>query len=618
MRATFPDLSRFDYIALDTETTGLGYTDKPVNITISTPDGHAYAFAFGHPTENNCDLHQVQRWWDGETRHRSDLLVVMLNAVYDMRMLGKVGLRPPSLVEDVGIIAALLDEYEPDYTLEGLSERKLGESKHDEQLNEWCATRFGGKPTRSAQAKNYHRAPGNIVSPYGIQDANLTRKLYDLLHPRLWDQDLMPLYQVETMLIPVLYRMYMAGVKVDVAKAEQTKRQFEHKFRQLEQEWVRLAGKDVNTNSTQQLAKVFDRYGIPYNWTKPSKTFPNGQPSITKEVLEQCDHPIGQLLRSMRQLEHYSGTFIENYLLANLCDGDLIHPSFHSVRSAFGGTITGRFSSSGGLNAQNIPSRDEELAPLIRGLFIPVSADHQWLKADYSQIEYRFFGHYAGGQLRAAYVADPFIDFHDMVAEMTGLARRPAKNINFGILYGMGQEKMARQLGVSLEDAQQLLDQYHGRIPEAKRLYNGMMNRGSRRGYVITWGGRRNRFMSVGNTRKKYLGTHTALNKVLQGSAADLIKKAMVDVDQHIDWESEVLHLTVHDELDLSIPKGKAGQESAAKIKRIMQDYPVMDPRLAAEDTFNVPFHPMTVPIISDVEVGPDWGHCEEILQHAA
>ena len=608
--AVFPSLKRFDRVSLDTETNGLVWGSVATSLAVATPDGKSYPFIFDHPSENNCSRHQVHDWLREELKTNPKLLWIMLNAVYDMRVMKATQLPVPMNVEDVGIVAALLNEYEPGYTLEELASTHLGDHKDDTMLLGVLSQLFGGKPTRDAQAKNFHRAPGSLIKPYVAQDASLTLRLYDKLHPQLWSQDLMPIYTIETQVIPVLYRMYLAGVRIDVEQALKTQKFLQAEGKKLEAEWISHVGPGVNTNSTQQLARIFDRFGIEYKRTKL------GNPSITKDLLENLDHPIGMLLRKMRQYEHYAGTFINNYLLENIVDGDIIHPSFWSTKSPWGGTITGRFSSSGGLNAQNIPARDEFLAPLIRGMFIPMNKKSQWAKFDYSQIEYRFFAHYAGGDLRDAYLADAYVDFHEMVAEMTGLPRKVAKNINFGTLYGMGRDKAASQLGVSLEQADEFLATYHARIPAAKRLTNGMMNRASRRGYVITWGGRRNRFRSVGTVRKKFLATHTALNKVLQGSSADLIKKAMVDVDKEIDWQSEVLHLTVHDELDMSIPKGKAGMASAKKIKTIMQDYKVCsidDPDI----NFHQGFHPMTVPIIAEAELGPDWGHTEKVLRPA-
>jgi DNA polymerase-1 len=225
-------------------------------------------------------------------------------------------------------------------------------------------------------------------------------------------------------------------------------------------------------------------------------------------------------------------------------------------------------------------------------MFVPATEDHQWLKLDYSQIEYRFFAHYAGGNMRQAYLEDPDTDFHQFVMDTTGLERKPAKNLNFAKLFGAGAKKVAFMLGCTLEEANEFIATYDQKIPEAKKLITLAMNRASVRGYIRTWGGRTLRFQRRGQGYDK---TFTALNKLLQGSAADLTKKAMVAVDQHIDWDDTRMHLTVHDELDFSVPKGSAGIRKAKELQEVME-------------TFE-----LSVPIQAVPELGPDWGHTKEL-----
>lgn len=502
-------------------------------------------------------------------------------------MLAYVGIELFENCEDVGIIIPLLDEHMKFYHLEGMAWHFLQRHKTDDELNVWCATHFGGQATRQAQAKNYWRAPASVVGPYAMDDAEITSELYDLLRPRIVDDDLERVYLLETALIPILLRMHLQGVKIDVPGAERVKSELKVKADQLKKRWDAEVGEDVNVNSTQQLAKIFTAAGLPV-WKTPA-----GGDSITKELLETIDHPIGALTRNMRQVNHYAGVFVDNYLLKNVGPDDRIHGEFHQVRRDKYGTISGRFSSGGALNLQNIPARDEIWAPLIRGLFIPDTEDHQWLKADYSQIEYRFFAHYAGGQLTDAYRNDPLQDFHQMVAEMCGIPRKPAKNVNFAKLYGAGVKRLALTIGCSVEEAQEFLDTYNRRIPEADALYQQAMRRASSRGHITTWGGRRARFKKGG---RGYDKTYTALNRLLQGSAADLMKMAMVRVaTELVDWDEIRLHLTVHDELDLSVPKGERGLIVASELKDMMQDYA------------------LDVPVIAEVELGENWGHTTKI-----
>jgi len=584
---TLPDLSRYDRIGLDTETTGLGRHDRPVGISIAGPDGKAWYLRWGHEQGgNNCSLSDVVTWARRELSdpHRK---VCLHNAVFDMRMCRAVGVKVAGELHDSCVQAALLNEYEDSYSLGSLGKQYLGREKSDQFLNETCAKIFGGKPTRKAQAPNYWRVSGDVVEEYAQDDAKLALGLHDFFAPMITAQNLSDIYLTEQRIIMTLVKMYEAGVKIDIPQAKKTQLQLRGEHDRLMSEFTDTYG-NVSIKSSKQMAELFDRLGLPYPRTE------KGNPSITKEVLADLDHPLGAIIRRMRQLTHYDGTFINNYLLENVDDLGNIYPQFHQVKSDFGGTVTGRFSSAGGLNAQNIPARDEEWAPIIRGMFVPRSDEHQWLKVDYSQIEYRFFAHYAGGQLAKAYQDNPRIDFHDMVAEMTSLKRKQAKNINFGILYGMGDKKTARQLGVSLDEARQLLANYDRKVPEAKALYHQAMNKAGKRGWIRTWGGRVCRFEKVAGHRA-FMGTHKALNKLLQGSAADLTKRAMYAVDGLIDWDDTVMHLTVHDELDFSVPKGAAGDRIAKQIKDAMEAFT------------------LDVPIIAEAELGPDWGHTTKL-----
>lgn len=588
-----PDLSRHTRIGMDTETTGLSARDVPVGISLALPNGERHYLRWGHQQGgNNCSLTDVVRWARRELKDpKRD--ICFLNGVFDLRMMAAVGVNVKGEMHDAGIMAALNNEYEPSYKLGDLGRKYLGRGKSDEELNLACAKAFGGKPTRDAQAGNYWRISGDVVEEYAKDDADLALGLCDKFAPRMVELDLTRIYEVERALIPVLVRMFQAGVKVDLDAAVKTRKKLDREASKLDKEWTALYGIDHTVKK--EMIALFDREGIPYPMTAPSKRFPNGQPSFTKEVLEEMDHPIGLHLRRLRQLRHYSGTFINNYLLENADSEGMIHPQFHSVKSDFGGTITGRFSSSGGLNAQNIPARDEEWAHVIRALFIPKTPDHQWMKCDYSQIEYRFFAHYAGGQLQQAYIDNPLIDFHQMVAEMTGLKRGHAKSINFGILYGMGEAKTARQLGVSRAEAKKLLAAYNKRVPEAKDLYHSAMNRANRRGYIRTWGGRISRFQQL-KGKRVFMGTHKSLNKLLQGSAADLIKMAMLEVDKILDYDDNIMHLTVHDELDFSVQKGAEGIKFSKQVKEIMQSFKI------------------DVPIICEPELGPNWGSTKKVV----
>jgi len=281
-----------------------------------------------------------------------------------------------------------------------------------------------------------------------------------------------------------------------------------------------------------------------------------------------------------------------------------------------------RFSSSNP-NLQNIPSRDKELKKLIRSLFIPEQGQ-RWRRYDWSQIEFRLITHYGRGRAavlaRARYNDDPNTDYHNMVMEMTGLERIPAKTINFGVAYGMYEVTLAEQLGTSIEAARVFLALYDKKVPWVKDLFNYAKRVASSRGYVKTLLGRRGRFPmweakdwdtrcidgkvsfnyaldQYGKEHMRRAETKNGLSRVIQGGAADIMKKAMVDI-----YHSGVLdivgppHLTVHDELGFSDEQTKESEEAFSEIKHIMETCVKLK-----------------VPLIAECEVGPNWGELKTL-----
>lgn len=587
---TLPDLigySSHSTIFIDTETTGLGRYDVPVGLSYALENGQSGYLAWGHKMGgNNVDRDAVVRWWNDEIVSRN-VRVVCHNAVFDMRMLNEIGCRIPAVVEDTCVIAALLDEFEPTYSLDGLSKKHLGENfvKDTYDADQWCLSAFGpagSSRNKGSQVANYWQAPGNIIAPYAMQDAVLTRMLWLNMRPQIEFQDLSRVHELESALIPILVKMYRAGVRVDLDRATALKSVLTQENQDAHVQLEHLNGGPVNVESSVEVANMLTKFGVVVPLTAV------GNPSVRKEWLATVNHPAAELIVKARRTRHYANVFIDSYIFDNVTEFSVIHPSFHQAKSSFGGTITGRFSSAGGLNAQNIPKRDSEWAPKIRGLFVPAYDGGQWLRIDFSQIEYRFFAHYAGGEVQRRYADDPSADFHQMVADMCDIPRGPAKSVNFGFLFGMGEKKLAKQLNLPMEEAREIFAKYHRVIPEARSLSQRAANRAASRGYIVTWGGRKCHFQRFGN---KYGETHKALNKLCQGSAADLIKHAMIAVDEVINWEDQIMHLTVHDELDLTVPGGDEGMIAAKRIKEAMESAGAL-----------------RVPVMAEAELGPDWG----------
>lgn len=596
--SSFPDLSRYDVIGLDSETTGLSDRDKPVGISLSPLGGDEdHYLAWGHPEGNNCSLDDVRDGFDRLKKNNPKVTFALHNAGYDMRMCRYVGIDLSDVrTEDTGTLAALYNNLEPSLSLESLSQKYLGRTKKDEELNAWCAAAFGGKPTRDAQAKNYHRAPGHIVAPYAKGDSRDTVDLWAKVYPLVVAEGLQRLFDIECQLHPILLKMHMVGVRVAREKAQGIRDEFLREYERVLDDWTAVTG-GANFNGP-QLPALLHKLGHEV-WRTDTKSKKTGEFNLSapKELLEKLASQgvrEARMALDLRRLKHYAGTFIDNYILSNVRSGDIVHGEFHPVRNERYGTVSGRFSSGGSLNLQNIPARDDVYAPMIRGLYVPYYDGQEWVKFDYSQIEYRFLAHYAGGGIMDAYRRDPSQDFHQMVADLTGLARSPAKTLNFALVYGQGDKATAAQLRITLEQAQAFIREYNARAPEIRELYDEAMRLAGSRGYIDTWGGRRSRFAPHPRYRGQYDRTNKALNALLQGSAADLIKVAMIRVANLIDWEDCILHLTVHDELDFSMTPGEVGDRYRRQIKQAMEDVE------------------LRVPVLADCEVGPDWGHVDE------
>jgi DNA polymerase I-like protein with 3'-5' exonuclease and polymerase domains len=540
--------------------------------------------------ENLCE--QSVRRWLRDVLATNGNPKIFANALYDMEWLRWWGVPVEGAIHDVQFAEPLLDENARTYSLESLGQKYIGEGKDDTPLYEWLAMAYGGQPTRRAQGGNIYRAPTALVGPYAEQDAMLPVRIWYKQRSILQEMDLATLYDLECRLIPPLLDMRELGVRVDVERAEAL-------YADLRGRVGRLAP-DVDIWAANSIAAMCDKAGIAYPRTDA------GNPSFQQSWLVAHPDQRIQAIAEARKYDKAAETFVKGYILDKHIDGR-IHGQFHPLRTDENGTVSGRFASSNP-NLQNIPARDPELGPLIRSLFLP-EVGMQWGRADYSQIEFRLLCHYGRGTgadvAREQFSEDPRTDFHQMVSELTGLDRKPAKNINFGLVYGMGEQTMARNMGVDIHEAQELFDEYHTRLPFVKSTYNQAARAARSKGYVRTMMGRRRNFhlfqpeewgknykaLPLKEAMAKWPGkrlqpayTHKALNAVLQGSAADLMKLAMVQAYEEGVFKETPLHLTVHDELDVSFT-------DPAQLEPL---------REAMEGCVNL-----------KVETGPNWGECK-------
>ena len=602
---SFPDLRSQKEIAIDLETCdpwllshgpGWAFKDRGyiIGIAVAT-DGWSGYFPIAHKSGANLDQAVVRRWLQKQLDAPNDK--IFHNAQYDVGWLKASGYTINGKIHDTMVAAPLLDENKRSYSLNNLGKYYLGVIKDETMLTE-AAHAFGVDP----KSEMYKLAP-EYVGKYAEQDAAMTYELWQLLKDGIQTDDVSEIYELESSLIPNLIDMRRKGVRIDTDKAQEVKKYLAKKESKIVQEVKRWYGVEPDLWAAQSLSQVFDRAGIDY-----PKTPKTNAPSFTANWLEEHDHKLPKAIAQARKLNKARTTFIDKMILEHLVDGR-IHGELHPLRSDVGGTVTGRFSCSNP-NLQQVPARDPEIGNLIRSLFLPEEGCH-WGCFDYSQQEPRLTVHYSvltqqeGAEEAAFEYTNDDADFHQIVADMANISRKEAKIINLGLSYGMGKDKLTTQLDISPEEAEVLFDQYHQRVPFIRGLRDSTARMGSNRGYIKTILGRKCRFnlyepfdrrelplpldeaMEAYGGKLKRAYTYKAMNRLIQGSAADMTKKAMLDLHK----EGLIAHTQVHDELNISI----ADQAECEKVIEIMRD--------CVE---------LKVPNKVDAEIGTSWGDVKD------
>jgi len=632
----FPNLGNAPCIAIDTETYdpelvtgGPGWAKGKghiVGVSVGTPDGRRWYFPIRHTIEPeyNLDSKRVFQWLN-EALSNPHQPKVGANLTYDIGWLRQEGVHVRGRLYDVQYAEALLQE-RGNNNLELLGEKYCGEGKTSNLLYDWCWRFYGGD--KHDQRENIWRAPPRLVGPYAEGDVDLPLRILEKQWPLLEQENLVELFDMECALIYLMIEMRFAGVSVDVGKAEELTGHLDIELTKCQDELDILARSPVNVNASADLARVFDAAGLVYPRTKPTKGNPNGKPSFTKDFLEGTSHPIAKSILNIRRLSKLNGTFIKSYILGKHIDGK-VYCQFKQLAMDDGGARSGRFSSSDP-NLQNVPARDDELAPLIRGIFIPDYGHKQWRAYDYSQIEYRFLIHFAVGpgsdEARKHFRDHPDTDYHDWAMDLIlpnvdwdvstpekrKHWRKPVKNINFGMIYGMGIPKLIRSLHLSEAAGKQLHKAYHAAVPFATKTMDHCSDLVRQYGFITTILGRRSRFdlweppdkhdprpplpyeqacSEYGRVVRAY--SYRGLNRRLQGSAADLIKKAMLQCwEDGVFDETGVPRLTVHDELGFSDPGDM--DQAFDEMQNIMET--------AIQ---------LSIPVKVDGSCGPNWGACK-------
>ena len=578
----FPDLSKYSEIAVDLETRDPDLKNKGsgsiigngevVGIAVAVQNNSWY-FPIAHGTSPNMDRKKVLSWFQDTMSTESTK--IFHNAMYDVCWIRKMGIKINGLITDTMIAASLVNENRYRYDLNSLSWEYLGHGKNESTLNE-AAKDWGIDPKAELW-----KLPATFVGEYAERDASLTLELWQLLKRDITNQDLEAVFELESNLFPCLVDMRFLGVRVDGQRAHELKRQLASEEKQLLLEVKKETGIDAQIWAARSIAKVFDKLNLPYERTEKTQA-----PSFTKNFLLEHKHPLVKKIAKAREINKGHTTFIDTII--NYEHKGRIHADINQIRGDSGGTVTGRFSYRNP-NLQQIPARNKDLGPLIRSLFLP-EKNCKWGCFDYSQQEPRLVVHYAAlhkfpsvYEVVDSYKEDNESDFHQTVADMANIPRKQAKTINLGLFYGMGKAKLQAELGISKEKAKELFDQYHEKVPFVKQLMHSASNRAQESGKIRTLLGRLCRFhlwepnqfgihkaLSHEDALREHgpgikrAYTYKALNKLIQGSAADMTKKCMLDLHK----EGVIPHIQIHDELDISIKYDK----EADKIIEIMEN----------------------------------------------
>ena len=629
----FPDLTKHKEIAIDLETRDPDLKSKGsgaiigngeiVGIAVAVEGWKGY-YPIAHEAGPNLDPKKVIDWFTKVCE--CPATKIFHNAMYDVSWIRNLGIKINGLLVDTMIASSLIDENRFSYTLNSMSWKYLSKGKNEALLNK-AAKERGLDPKA-----DMWRLPAMEVGSYAEQDAVLTLELWQQLKKIMAEQDLEKIFNLETELFPCLVDMRFYGVKVDVQKAHMLKTALALKEENLIHQIKIETGIDIQLMAARTIAPLFDKLNLEY-----SKTEKSGEPSFTKNFLVNHKHPVVRMIAEARKINKVRTTFIDSIIKHE--HKGRIHADINQIRSDDGGTVTGRFSYSNP-NLQQIPAKDPETGPLIRSLFIP-DEGCKWGTFDYSQQEPRLVAHYSlqfelpsVNTIADSYENDPNTDFHKIVAEMAEIPRSQAKVINLGLFYGMGKAKLMNELDLTKDKAEELFKKYHENAPFVKQLTNKAMNAAASKGVIKTILGRRCRFPKYepvlrgddwgtyvpaedeermkelqdmgpvlkdfeeniikdkqGKPKKNYWHknptrrafTYKALNKLIQGSAADMTKKAMVELYK----QGLLAHIQIHDELDFSVES----EEQAKKIKNIME---------TAVD--------LEVPNKVDYESGPNWG----------
>jgi DNA polymerase I len=572
--------------ALDTETTsldalraelvGLSFSDKPGRAAY-LPLAHGYP---GAPSQLKRDavLAKLKPLLEDPGCSK-----IGHNFKYDLSVLANYGIELNGVRFDTMLESYVLDPTASRHDMDSLAMKYLG----------YKTVKYEEVTGKGKNQINFSEVPVEQASPYAAEDADITLRLHQTLWPRLQEKEALEklFNEIEIPLVPVLARMERGGVKIDVAMLTRQSGELSKRMLEIEREAHETAGQAFNMDSPKQIQEVlFQKLGLPV-----LKKTPKGQPSTAEEVMQELalDYPLPRLILEYRSLSKLKSTYTDKLpQMINSTTGR-VHTSYHQAVAA-----TGRLSSSDP-NLQNIPVRTAE-GRRIRQAFIPEEG-FTIVSADYSQIELRIMAHLSGdpGLIRAfaqnqdihqATAAEVFGVAPDLVSDEM---RRHAKAINFGLIYGMSAFGLARQLKIDRAAAEEYINLYFNRYPGVKEFMDQTRSLAHEQGFVETLFGRRLYLTEINaaNQVRRQAAERAAINAPMQGTAADLIKRAMLTIDRWIrEAGAEVkMIMQVHDELVFEVAAAVV-EEGTEEIRRHMMEVAQL-----------------AVPLVVDIGVGVNW-----------
>lgn len=596
-------LNALPYFAIDTETTSINWQQASlVGISIATRAGCAYYIPLAHVNE----LGEMIAGQLDKADVLAKLKPILQNPAigkigqhlkYDAHIFAKAGIDLLGChASNYNALGYKMDTMLASYVYQAAATRHNLDDLAQHYLG-MTTTTFEMIAGRGAKQISFDKVDIAVASHYACEDADVSYRLFELFDKRLQANDKRLLGQLEQPVAKILQQMEQDGILVDRKFLMELSTRFDKEILQLQNRAFEIAGEPFNVASPKQLGVIlFDKLGVVGG--KKTKT---GQYSTSEEVLSKIEHPLGDVVLEHRSLSKLKSTYTD--ALDKACDSqNRVHTSYHQAL-----TSTGRLSSSDP-NLQNIPIRTDT-GRLIRQAFIAPKG-RVLLAADYSQIELRLMAHFSGDER----LIDAFcqgLDIHSKTASeilakpienISVMERRSAKAVNFGLLYGMSSFGLARQLGVSRAEAKAYIDRYFASYPTIYDYMERTKEQAQQAGYVETILGRKLYMPDVNSNNRmiKEAALRAAINAPLQGSAADIIKLAMVAVDTILPKEHAKLLLQVHDELVFEIDEQKADELGYA-IKHAMQSV-LSDTAAQMGFTAN-----LAVPLVVDIGVGNNW-----------